>query len=62
MDMQSVLLAPRQQASALYYKTKLCIHNFTFFDLNTKDGVHYVWHEGEGGLSAMSFARLFAVL
>ena len=58
MDLQSVLLAPRLQASALYYKTKLCIHNFTVFDLHTKDGVCYMWHEGEGGLSANEFATI----
>jgi len=38
MDLQSVLLAPQLQASALYYRTKLCVHNFTFFDLKTKYG------------------------
>ncbi|CAH1108134.1 unnamed protein product [Psylliodes chrysocephalus] len=33
MDLQSVKLAPVLQASAIYYKTKLCIHNFTTFSL-----------------------------
>ncbi len=56
MDLQAVLLAPRLQASALYYKTKLCVHNFTMFDLVSRDAVCYVWHEGEGGLTASEFA------
>jgi hypothetical protein len=56
MDLQSVLLAPRVEASAMYYKTKLCVHNFTFFDLHSKAGYCYVWHEGEGGLSSNEFA------
>jgi len=58
MDLQSVLLAPRLQASALYYKTKLCVHNFTFYNLKTKDGTCYTWHEGEGGLSANEFSSV----
>ena len=58
MDLESVLLAPRLQASALYYKTKLCVHNFTIFDLKTKQGTCFVWHEGEGGLSANEFCTI----
>jgi len=58
MDLQSVLLAPRLMASALYYKTKLCIHNFTVFNLGTKEGTCYMWHEGEGGLSANEFTSI----
>jgi len=58
MDLQAVLLAPRLQASALYYKTKLCVHNFTLFDLSTKAGICYTWHEGEGGLSANEFTSI----
>ena len=55
MDMQAVLLAPRLQASALYYKQKLCVHNFTIFNLATHEVVCYVWHEGEGGLTSSEF-------
>lgn len=36
MDLQRVLLSPSLQASALYYKTKLTVHNFTVYDLATK--------------------------
>ena len=56
MDLQAVLLCPRLQASALYYKTKLTCHNFTVMDLSTKDTTCYVWNETEGDLSASSFA------
>nr|CAH7729983.1 unnamed protein product [Callosobruchus chinensis] len=38
MDMQSVLLCPKSNVSLLYYKTKLIVHNFTIFNLKTKDG------------------------
>lgn len=32
MDLQSVLLCPQSNMSALYYKTKLILHNFTFLN------------------------------
>lgn len=52
MDMQSVLLCPKLLVSEQYYKTKLALHNFSFYVKNTKDVRLYVWHEGEGGVSA----------
>lgn len=55
MDMEAVLLLPRLNASALYFKTKLACHNFTIYDLATRDVTVYVWHEGEGDLCASSF-------
>jgi len=56
MDLQAVLICPRLQASAIYYKTKLACHNFTVMDLSNKDTTCYVWNESEGDLSASSFA------
>ena len=56
MDLQSVLLCPRLNASALYYKTKLCVHNFTVYDLVSKHCVCYVWNECEGGPTGNEFA------
>lgn len=58
IDLQSVLLCPSLQASALYYKMKLKVHNFTIFDLKTGEGYCFLWHEGEGGLSANEFASI----
>lgn len=58
MDMQSVLLCPKSNVSALYYRTKLIVHNFTIFDLHSKDGYCYLWHEGEGELSANCFSSI----
>ena len=55
VDMQAVLLCPSLQASSLYYKKKLCVHNYTIYDLATKDVTCYVWHEGEGGVSSNEF-------
>lgn len=58
MDLQSVLLCPQSNVSALYYKTKLILHNFTIFNLHTKDGYCFLWHEGEGELKANCFASI----
>ena len=56
MDLQGLLLCPKLQASSLYYKTKLCVHNFTIYDMTTHDASNYLWHEGEAGITANEFA------
>lgn len=57
MDLQSVLLCPKTEASAMYYKQKLQLHNFTIYRLNDKDVTLYVWHEGDGSVNANEFTR-----
>ena len=37
VDLESVLLALVLKASALYYKTKLTRHNYTIYDLHSRD-------------------------
>lgn len=61
MDVQRVLLSPCLKASALYYKTKLQVHNYTIYDLCNKDVTCFVWNEVEGGLSANEFASCLFV-
>lgn len=58
MDLQSVLMAPLTNASAMYYKSKLVVHNFTIFNLKNLDGHCFLWHEGEGALTANEFASI----
>ena len=60
MDLKAVLLTQRIKESSLYYKTKLCVHHFTFYNLATKYVLGYVWHEGEGELTANEFASCVA--
>lgn len=55
MDLQSTLLSPKTLASAMYYKMKLQIHNFSIYELNTKNVELYVWDESQGGVSASEF-------
>ncbi|CAG9840695.1 unnamed protein product [Diabrotica balteata] len=58
MDLQSVLLSPKSNVSSLYFKTKLIVHNFTFFDLKTSNGYCYIWHESAGGVTASDYASI----
>ena len=55
MDVQSVLLAPKLQASAVYYKKKIQLHNFTIYELNNSDVTLYVWNETDGGVTSNEF-------
>lgn len=52
--MQSVL-APKLQVSVQYYKQKLQVHNYTLYYNNDKDVHLYVWHEGDGRVTAYEF-------
>lgn len=60
VDLQAVLLAPRLNASANYYKTKLKVHNETFLNLITKDAVCYLWHEAVAGIESDVFASVYS--
>lgn len=61
VDLQAVLLAPRLNATANYYKTKLKVHNLTYYNLSTKDVMCYVWHEANGGLESDVFASIATI-
>lgn len=56
VDVQRVLLTPALKAFALYYKTKLQLHNYTILDMRIKDVLCYLWTKTEGGLNASEIA------
>lgn len=58
MDVQAVLCCPQTKASALYYRTKLQVHNFTLYNLATKEGYCYPWEETEGELKMENFSSM----
>lgn len=58
MDMQAVLLSPKSNVSSLYFKTKLMVHNFTIYNMKTRDGYCFIWHEAAGGGSSNEFASI----
>lgn len=56
MDKQAVKLSPDINASAIYFKTRLQVHNFTVYNLASHHCTNYWWDKTEGDLSASSFA------
>lgn len=58
MDLQAVLLCPKTNASSMYYKTKVQVHNMTYFNLNTKEGFCFMWDEVNANLSSEMFAYI----
>lgn len=55
-DVQAVKITPMTKASALYYKTKLCSHNFSIYNLCNHQCTCYWFNECEGDLTANTFA------
>lgn len=55
MDLQAVKVCPFLKASALYYKCKLCVHNFTMYNLGTHECMCYWWDETQCNLTASAF-------
>ena len=58
VDLQSLLLSPKSNCSALYYRRKLSVHNYCIYDLKNHDGFCYLWNETEGELTANEFASI----
>uniref|UniRef100_A0A1Y1JYK3 Uncharacterized protein n=1 Tax=Photinus pyralis TaxID=7054 RepID=A0A1Y1JYK3_PHOPY len=58
MDLQSVLLAPHSNVSSLYYKKKLIVHNFTIYNIKTKEAFCFIWNETEGSVGANEFTTI----
>lgn len=58
MDQEAVLICPRTQASALYFRTKLQVHNFTMYNLKTQEGYCFIWDETQGGVDANEFTTI----
>ena len=45
-DLQQVLPCPSIDASCAYYLRKLAVYNLTIYELGTKKGHNFMWHEG----------------
>lgn len=58
MDAEGVVLCPKLKASALYYRSKLQLHNFTIYDIFTHDSSNYVWDETESDLQSSTFTSI----
>ena len=58
-DAEALLLAPLSEASIMFFHSKLNVHNFTFFDLLTKDVENYVWSENNGDIEASNYTTCY---
>ena len=54
-DLQKVLLSSSLNASATYYKTKLCCYNYMIYDKMSHQVVCYVWNKTASELNSNSF-------
>lgn len=55
-DLQAVKVCPSLMASSLYFKLKLCTHNFTVYNLSTNHSTCYWFDETQSDLQASTFA------
>jgi len=55
-DLQQVLLTPHSMSSQLFYRRKLSTFNLTVYDIGTKSGYCYMWHEGVARRGANNIA------
>lgn len=58
-DLHAVKLCPFLTASALYFKTKLMVPNFTIYNLGTNDVKCYWFDETASDLKASTYASFF---
>lgn len=56
MDVMAVQPVPLLKASSAYFKLKLTVHNFTIYNMETRDSLSYWFDESEGNLVASTFA------
>ena len=57
-DTEALLIAPRNDSNAMFYRTKLNCHNLTYYNLKTKDAINFLWTEVSGGLKAPVFTTI----
>ncbi|KAF6206713.1 hypothetical protein GE061_017949 [Apolygus lucorum] len=56
VDLMAVQVLPRLLASAAYYKLKLQVHNYSIYNLATRDVKCYWWDETGASLDASTYA------
>lgn len=55
-DMQKILTTPKLDVSILYYMCKLCVWNFTIFELGIAKGHSFLWNETVGNRGSNEIA------
>ena len=57
-DTEALLIAPHNRSSAMFYRTKLNVHNLSYFNLKNKEVMNYIWTEVSAGLPASVFTSI----
>ena len=57
-DTEALLVSPRNNSNAMYYRTKLNIHNLTFYNLKTHNVLNYMWDEGNDQIECDNFISI----
>lgn len=61
--LESVVLCPKTAASAIYYKEKFQLHNFSIYKLWTQNVELYVWHEFNSSVKiGMNFFSVLPII
>lgn len=55
-DLQQVIYLPKSNLAQIFYKRRLSCFNFTVYELESKAGHCYFWHEGLGGRGSNAIA------
>ena len=51
-DTESLLTAPHNDANIMFFHSKLNLHNFTFYDLKTREVMNFLWNETNGEIES----------
>ena len=57
-DTQALLIAPKTNSSAMFFRTKLNVHNLSYYNLRTRAVSNYLWRETDGNLDADNFTMI----
>ena len=58
-DTESLLVAPLNYANAMFFRSKLNLHNLTFYNLKDKEVMNFVWSEVNCGLDTSYFTTCY---
>ena len=58
-DAESLMVSPVNNSNAMYYRTKLNFHNFTIYNLESRNVINYFWTEVDGNIESSHFASIY---
>lgn len=56
IDLQKILTTPKSSIFVIYYTSKLCVWNFTIFELGNSVGTCNLWNETVGNMRSNKIA------